>query len=400
MENPKVYVAIPLMAELENLSQLIRDLSSQSYPNFEVYFCVNQPETYFSEEENHWICENNAESMDYLRKQKAIPIHIIDKSSPGKAWTGKHFGVGIARKTLMDQIAENANPDDILVSLDGDTRFSPRYIASVVQAFKKNPHWGALSNPYYHNLTQDNEVDRAILRYEIYMRYYAIQMMLIKSPYAFTALGSAISFRIKDYKAIGGMSPKKSGEDFYFLQKMAKYKNVGLWNTEKVFPQARFSNRVFFGTGPAMIKGAAGDWDSYPIYDEQLFQEIKGLYEIFGALFTQDIPNIADAYLGEDWYKPLRKNATSEHAFIRACYYKFDGLRALQYLKDKQKSRKKGDAFYLKDYLMNLGGTDLIIEGYPDAFVQWTNEQLQEIRIHLMNMEDQLHKDIQCCKLS
>ncbi len=92
---------------------------------------------------------------------------------------------------------------------------------------------------------------------------------------SFTAIGSAMALPVKSYRAIGGMTPHKSGEDFYFLQKLRKFGKVLTWNKEKVYPEARYSDRVFFGTGPAMIKGRDGDWSSYPIYPFELFDEIK-----------------------------------------------------------------------------------------------------------------------------
>ena len=157
-----------------------------------------------------------------------------------------------------------------------------------MKLFDYTPDAVALSNPYYHKLTGAEAEDRAILRYEIYMRNYAINMLLINSPYAFTAMGSAIALPVSSYKAIGGLTPKLSGEDFYFLQKLRKYGNINIHNKEKVYPAARFSDRVFFGTGPAMIKGNDGDWESYPIYHIQLFKNIERTYESFEILFKND----------------------------------------------------------------------------------------------------------------
>jgi hypothetical protein len=138
-------------------------------------------------------------------------------------WTGKDHGVGMARKTLMDAIDLWCTQDAAAsVSAEGmsaehkdfpgrkNTRHATkkahhhpghhpqpgcRYgIRAQLPGFggiivPKHPTMMGLSNPYYHKLTGEEALDRAMLRYEIYMRHYAINMWRIGSPYSFTALG-------------------------------------------------------------------------------------------------------------------------------------------------------------------------------------------------------------------
>jgi hypothetical protein len=194
--------------------------------------------------------------------------------------------------------------------------------------------------PYYHELVGKDDLDRAMLRYEIYMRTYAINMWRIKSPYSFTALGSAIALPVWAYKAVGGMTPKLSGEDFYFLQKIVKSGRLLHWNLEFVYPATRLSDRVFFGTGPALSKGISGDWQSYPIYSYKLFDLIASTSNAFKVLFTKDIVTPLDDFLyskfGELPWQKLRQNFKTEAHFVRACHEKIDGLRILQFLKESQ----------------------------------------------------------------
>jgi len=195
-----------------------------------------------------------------------------------------------------------------------------------------------------------------MLRYEIYMRHYFLNLVRIGSPYAFTALGSAMAFPLWAYRAIGGMSPKKSGEDFYFLQKLRKFGSVLLWNDLPVFPEARFSDRVFFGTGPAMIKGANGDWTSYPIYPSALFTDLLETYQLLPVLFLKtlntEVVNFMVQITGDgDPLRPLRENHKDLDHFIRAFHEKFDGLRILQYLKTKNGNFQHGDEENLWNFL-------------------------------------------------
>ena len=336
--SPVIYVALPAMNEADYISGFIDCLQSQIYKDFKLLVCINQPDNWWDDPDKVHICYNNSKTIDFLRSVGDLDIEIIDKSSRGEGWKGKKHGVGWARKLLMNRIADIANDDDLIVSLDVDTTFFPGYFSSLIEFFKSRPKAVAMSVPYYHNLTGDETTDRAILRYEIYLRYYNLNMLRIGSPYAFTAIGSAIVLPAKSYKAIGGMTPHKSGEDFYFLQKLRKYGEIILWNKEKVFPAARFSDRVDFGTGPAMIKGRAGDWSSYPIYPYQYFDEIKQLFDMFPYLYEKTLPTPLDEFLREkfddaDIWTPLRNNSKKKEQFVKACHHKFDAFRTFQYLK-------------------------------------------------------------------
>ncbi len=100
----KIYIALPAMNELENMEPFIHCCKNQTYQNFKLVICVNQPDDWWERENKLSICRNNTLSIEFLKKIKDLPIEIIDRSSRGKGWTGKDFGVGWARKTVMDYI--------------------------------------------------------------------------------------------------------------------------------------------------------------------------------------------------------------------------------------------------------------------------------------------------------
>jgi hypothetical protein len=335
---PGIFVSVPLLNELELIPRLLDDLNNQNVLPEGVVFCINQPDEWWGNPEKKHICLDNQNIIKLLKKESRFKVQIIDRSSPGSGWRGKQSGVGWARKTAMDIIAAKAADNDIIVSLDADTTISPEYLQSVAKNLSNHPCATGLSVPYYHRLTGiDETLDRAMLRYEIYMRCYAINLWRIGSPYSFSALGSAIAIPVWAYKAIGGITPQKSGEDFYLLQKLRKFGPLLIWNEEKVFPATRFSDRVFFGTGPALIKGAKGDWSSYPIYKTSHFEEVRSTYLLFKRLFEQDFQTPMTVFLemtfGEGFWQPLRKNARTVENFAKACHQKVDALRILQYLK-------------------------------------------------------------------
>ncbi len=384
------------MDEADLLPRLLQCIAAQSYRRFRLFACVNQPESWWHDPAKISACENNGASLRLLGDYPAFDIEVIDHSSRGHGWTGKRHGVGYARKAVMDKVNAAAAPGDVMISLDADCTFSENYLASVAENFCSHPDAAALAAPYFHKTPSDAQAARAMLRYEIYMRHYFLNLHRIGSPYAFTALGSAMALPVRAYRAIGGMTPKLSGEDFYFLQKLRKYGEVMVWNDEVVYPEARFSDRVFFGTGPAMIKGAAGDWSSYPVYPVKFFDDILETYLLLPNLYLQPMETkvvkfMAAVFREEDPLQPLRVNHRDLEHFTRGFHEKFDGLRILQYLKAANESDPSGDEENLKEFLAGFHaagepGTPVISPG-SFSFSDSPAGELESIRMFLYRKE-------------
>jgi hypothetical protein len=390
---PYIYVALPALNEADYMQEFILCLKSQTYQNFKLVTCINQPDNWWNQPQKLHICRNNLKTIDFLESVKDIDIEIIDKSSKGEGWKGKKFGVGWARKLAMERIALEAQNDDLIVSLDADTTFSSGYFQSLIENFNIHPKAVAAAIPYYHKLTGEENADKAILHYEIYLRYFNVNMLRIGSPYAFTAIGSAIVLPVKSYKAIGGMTPHKSGEDFYFLQKLRKYGEIILWNREKVFPAARFSDRVDFGTGPAMIKGREGDWSSYPIYPYSYFDEIKSLFDLFPDLYKKQIKTSLDDFFEEkygekDIWQPLRENFKTKEQFVKACHHKFDALRTFQYLKWRYTKEKQNSDEINIDKFLNKYYLPEVSEKRFESFDSMSVSEMDELRNLLVKIEE------------
>jgi glycosyltransferase involved in cell wall biosynthesis len=378
----KLYIAIPALDELDYLPQTLAALAQQKteFP-FSVYICVNQPDEWWNHKEKIEICQNNQKLLKYLNSSNSSnsfnSLKIIDKTSVG--WKNNKHGVGWARKTLFDEIMKTADDNDVIVSLDADTLFNDCYLQSIGENFAKNKI-DVLSVPYYHKLTEDESANRAILRYEIYLRNYFINMHRIGSPYAFTAIGSAIALKVKTLRKIRNITPLSSGEDFYLLQKLRKMTPISNYNAELVYPAARFSTRVEFGTGPAMIKGSSGNWESYPIYPSALFDKIKETYDIIPQLFTEDketefVNFLKEQYKTDDLWGPLRKNFKTLPQFTRAFHEKADGLRILQFLKRSYELRVTSYGLQITNYELRI-----------------TSDELQEIREGLFEVEMRLRE--------
>lgn len=355
MRYDKIAVAVPMMDERENVARLLSLFEKQSFRDFELYVCVNQPDSWHDDgnSSHRRICEENASCIQLL-KQSLLPVRVIDRSSPGWGWPPRKHGVGWARKVLFESVLEHSGSDCIIVSMDADTDFSSDYLRSVLDFFNSNSEIDAVGVPYYHPLSGNSAYDRSLLRYECYMRHYLIQLLEIGNPYAFCALGSAMAFSAKAYKRVGGISPLQGGEDFYLMQKfvkMGKVSNVLVpgdgWQTVldgdcsfsgMVYPQGRPSQRVPFGTGPAVSLALAELDSKYPFYAPQAFVDVKRTYDCFHDLYVSDVNTPMSDFLTsqlavDSLWQPLRSNFKDEDKFYRACVERVDGLRILQFLK-------------------------------------------------------------------
>lgn len=386
----KVYAALPVLNETDNLPSVIDDILNQEDADVHLVVCVNQPDEWHSIDEKHHICSNNLQAMEYLYSLDDSRLTIVDKSTPGNGWIGKKHGVGWARKVAMDKANEMANPDDIIVSIDADTWYTPEYFKAVLKSFESNPDAAGLSVPYYHQLTGDELTDRCVLRYEIYMRNYALNMLLIQNPYCFSAIGSGMACTAGMYRKVRGITPKMSGEDFYFVQKLRKAGNIIIDCDETIFPASRFSDRVYFGTGPAMIKGRSGNWDSYPVYAEELFHEIKATFDLFSKLYHEDIPTPMDGFLTEafqtdisEFWKPLRENCRTAGQFYKAAMQKVDGLRILQFLKTSEKESDSSNEERLSKFLTKNFNPEPQIE---DSLLKLEKHGFDSVDVNTLNL--------------
>lgn len=353
METQPLSVAIPALDELDALPHTLDDLVRQSYRNFKVFVCVNQPDAWWDDgcADHLEVCRHNAmllEMLDDYRSQ--LDLTVLDCSSPSKGWQGKRQGVGWARKQLFDSILEmDCTGESLLVSLDADTRVDAGYLGRLVRTFECDKTLSALAVPYYHRLLGEEKSDRLLLRYECYMRHYLLQMLRIENPYAFTAIGSAMAFTARAYRRVGGITPLQGGEDFYLMQKFAKTGRVGLRlmaddggsdDTVAVFPSGRTSRRVPFGTGPAVSMCLAQQAAHYPFFSPAGFDAVAETYDLFPALYEQDVATPMTVFLQrqlstDDIWGPLRRNHTTRQRFVHACAERIDGLRILQYLRSR-----------------------------------------------------------------
>lgn len=397
-----IYFAIPVLDENEYLFKTLDCIAAQNCSNnIYVYICINQPDSWWYNEKIA-ICHRNQELLSLLQKgYKNSNINIIDKTTKGKGWIDKKGGVGVARKTVVDSILEKALDTDILINMDADTTFDTNFVTAIVNTFQTYTKIEALNIPYYHNLTGNDEQDRAMLRYELYLRNHMLNMLRINSPYAFTAFGSAIACFIKSYKAVDGFDSQTAGEDFYFLQKIVKYGKLKLYTPATVYPSARCSNRVTFGTGTAIADFRANNYSRYPIYHYKIFDSIAKTYELIDNIFEKDVDSILISFLmkyyqEEDLWSKLRNNFKTPASFKKAFHHKIDGLRLFQFLRYMQAELNENDNICLKEFV-NVFYPNLSIVDENFSIDNSPIETINELRDSFVLVENsmRIEQDIQ-----
>lgn len=389
----KIFVAIPLMNELENIEKLLDHLSNQSLLPATISFCINQPESWRKNSEKKDIIVNNRKTLMYLKKIASsfpIPIILLDHTSPGNGFDSDVGCVGLARKHCIDSFLPFTTDNDIIVNLDADTYYPVNYFENIIEIYSQLPMLSGVCAPYYHkidNLTEDRA--RLMLRYEIFLRYYTIQLFLIKSPYAYMPIGSAMSFKVEAYKKAGGFKVKDAGEDFYTMQQIRKIGIINSWLNTTVYPAARISDRVVFGTGPAINMNLDNQVKKYPFYPTDLFKKIESYYNILENSNT--IENIVEnlkEIIPEKVIWKIYKNHPQKEKFIHAIHEYFDALHILKFLNANYAIDMKNNFEYFKDFFQNLFNKNMIYKNWQEISI----DELNQIRDKLYEYELDLYK--------
>ena len=295
-ENISQVVVIPAYAEKEMLFSTLASIAQNSPSSLEysLILCVinnksNSPPS---------AIRNNLETMEYLTalvKKKSLSqfnIHeefrtllhtlsdaklklgCIDAASPGYEMPQNNGGVGMARKIGMDMalrlLKNSPAARNLIISLDADTLVQNNYLSAIKNYFTSNVKTAIVA--YEHQMPLTDEEKAAISCYEIFLRYWVLGLKYAKSPWAFHSIGSTIVTSTEAYLEVRGMNKREAGEDFYFLSKLAKMNNIGYIKDTCVYPSARPSARVPFGTGKRIERFLAREGrEEYLLYDPKIF---------------------------------------------------------------------------------------------------------------------------------
>lgn len=289
----------------------------------------------------------------------------------------KHAGVGLARKIGMDEAAWRfemiGNKKGVIVCLDADSTVAPNYLNAIEDYFNQYPSTKAASIYFEHPLNVEDRILReGIISYELHLRYYRQALKLAAYPYHYHTIGSSMCVRSDVYQNAGGMNRRKAGEDFYFLHKIMPLGNFGEINTTAVYPSARISERVPFGTGRAMKEWRDGE-KKFRTYNFKIFEELKTFVAKIPFLFRMnereisvvlnDLPASISAYLTTKEFlskvEEVNAHTSTRAAFVHRFLKWFDGFNVLKYVHHAR------DNFYPDSALENAASKLLEQMGKP-----------------------------------
>ena len=249
-----------------------------SQPQLNLAYSVNQSGQKIWQQNNLTLFRIKGVTTDIL---------VVDRFSDNLTITDKQ-GVGLARKIGADiataLICKGVIDSPWICSTDADTHLPDDYF-SVLSDIPVNT---SAINYNFNHIKSANSLSEATLRYEQALRYYVAGLKWAGSSYAFHTIGSTLAFRYDYYAMVRGFPKRAAGEDFYLLNKLAKQATVLQIDDVTLTIEPRVSNRVPFGTGPAVAKILALDnIDDYHYYHPQVFVELKSCLSALNLLWRE-----------------------------------------------------------------------------------------------------------------
>lgn len=346
-------IVIPSLAEYDQLPECLISLEQNDKSLLDktlVLVVVNNSES--SDEE---VKENNKKTIKFLKEYEGkLNLSFIDAATKGKELPDKFAGVGLARKIGCDlaltKFDYSSKEKKIIFFLDADCTVSSKYLQEVTSAFSKNGLHSAVIE-YEHQYEDDSPEAEAIICYEIFLRFHRLGLMFANSYYDYHTIGSTIVCDVESYVRAGGMNKKKAGEDYYFLEKLAKLDKIFTITEPLVYPSARKSWRVPFGTGQRIIRHLSKKQDEYVAYNPKSFLVLKRWLEFYLLPEAVDAGHILSEagkidinlktflslnHFDKDWNRILRNNFSAKEILKQKIYWfdAFKTLKLIHFLRD------------------------------------------------------------------
>ena len=339
------FFIIPAYNEKLYIEETLQSLSKQNknlLSNTLVVIVINN-----SKDASAKIIQNNQDTYDkIINSSYNFEFIVIDCFSNGYSLPNKSAGVGLARKIGMDYCIDFSNTNSLFFSIDADTIISSNYLKIIIENYIREKFAAAVIN-FKHQKNDNLIINRAIIKYENLLKDIAENIKKTGSIYGFVSMGSAIVCSMKAYVSIGGMPPKKATEDFYFLQKLAKYQKIYTIDEILVYPSSRAEQRIYLGTGFRM-----NNIDNKNIFndlyiDPNAYVDLKRLYHIIDSNWNQKSSEIMSSvaknnsklyqYLNTnnfiEAFDCIQKNSLNKKQLLNQFHRWFDNFKIHKFLK-------------------------------------------------------------------
>ncbi|MEO6190564.1 MAG: hypothetical protein ABIO44_09665 [Saprospiraceae bacterium] len=347
LEDVSMILIIPCYHE-ENpilaLESLMKTTSISS--SIEIILILNYPYKYAKLERDFHIKQHH-EILNWIdnNKREKISIHC---PSPIEL-ESNHTGVGLARKIGMDEAARRYNflnkTDGIIINFDADCLCHQDYFMEIEKYFKLEKSKSCIGIGFVHVIDELNiNESKAIIDYELHLRYYIQAQKQINYPFAFHILGSCFAVRAVSYCEQGGMNQRQAGEDFYFMHKFSVINELDEIKKVLVYPSARVSDRVPFGTGKAISQYLETGFQKTYALDSillfgQLIKCIGSFYTYTEAEIITQLnhihPGLAHYFISEGFLteiKLCKKNCKHTNSFHKRLLRWLNPFRLMKYL--------------------------------------------------------------------
>lgn len=390
-------LVIPAYRESDRLITELQTLADKVQEALLVILVLNRPEQDTDTSVNHALrrrtehLQRSDLSQNLYQLNATSHLLLLDKEQHSGP-TPQAQGVGAARKsgcdTALAWIAAGAINSHWIGCTDADATLPKDYFSRLPPP----THFSAAVFPFIHASSpapDNNAVNRATALYELRLHQYVLGLEYAGSPYAFHCLGSSMAVTADSYAKVRGFPKRAGAEDFYLLNKLVKLKPIKRLDGHCIELAARDSNRVPFGTGPAVSALLQEDELSAAaiFYHPATFELLGNVLALaprwqhastapLAAQFQQQGLSAADAQwtaqalhsAGIDKaLQHCRQQSGDSAGFLRHFHQWFDGFRTLKFIHALQHSG------YPKQALQSL----------PDTF--WPKRQPADLNTLNLN---------------
>ena len=339
------FIIIPSYNENKYIHQTLKSIQNQNKKLLNqllVVVVINNPKNIAKE-----VYNNNLKTYQtIINTQYNFEVIVLDYFSKKFALDQKLAGVGLARKIGMDFCIPFGNKNSLFCSIDADTLLDINYLEIVSKKFNINKLSAAVVN-FKHQSTKNKINQIAINKYEKLIKQIAFNINKSGSPYGFVSMGSTIVCTLNAYVSVGGMPAKKATEDFYFLQKLAKFKGVYKFKKILVYPSSRNEQRVYLGTGYRIKEYRKNSKFKDLIISNNAYIALQTLYEIVNKNWDQSSKEILASineknsklsqYLNHNNFiykiNQIQNNVVNKDQFLNQFHNWFDSLKIFKLLK-------------------------------------------------------------------
>ncbi|MAT91700.1 MAG: hypothetical protein CME59_03790 [Halioglobus sp.] len=200
------------------------------------------------------------------------------------------LGVGLARKCGCDLalqwIDAGLVDSDWICCSDADAQLPDTYPGQLSTAAADAV---AATFPFRHVAAQAADIAAATALYELRLHHYVLGLEYAASPWAWHSMGSCLAVRAAAYAHCRGFPRRAGAEDFYLLSKLAKLGPVARLGGDCIGIDARLSDRVPFGTGPAVaaLLSPPGAQQPALFYHPATFTALRAVLDCVEPLVTE-----------------------------------------------------------------------------------------------------------------